>query len=54
MATADPNELMRYMRVNCRFCWGIDHNYQWTVGEFKEQFNTRTTRMHLNQNVKAV
>ncbi|MFY5418725.1 terminase small subunit [Acinetobacter baumannii] len=35
MATADPNELMRYMRVNCRFCWGIDHNYQWTVGEFK-------------------
>ncbi len=35
MATADPNELMRYTRVNCRFCWGIDHNYQWTVGEFK-------------------
>ncbi|MDA3537732.1 terminase small subunit [Acinetobacter baumannii] len=35
MATANPNELMRYMRVNCRFCWGIDHNYQWTVGEFK-------------------
>ncbi|EPA9107534.1 terminase small subunit [Acinetobacter nosocomialis] len=35
MATADPNELTRYTRVNCRFCWGIDHNYQWTVGEFK-------------------
>lgn len=35
MATADPNELMRYTRVNCRFCWGIDFNYQWTVGEFK-------------------
>lgn len=35
MATADPNELTRYTRVNCRFCWGIDHNFQWTVGEFK-------------------
>ncbi|HHP6882615.1 TPA: terminase small subunit [Acinetobacter baumannii] len=35
MATADPNELMRYMRVNCRYCWGIDHNYQWTRGEYK-------------------
>lgn len=21
MATADPNELTRYTRVNCRFCW---------------------------------
>lgn len=35
MATADPNELMRYTRVNCRYCWGIDHNYQWTRGEYK-------------------
>ncbi|MGX4757161.1 terminase small subunit [Acinetobacter baumannii] len=35
MATADPNELIKYVRVNCRFCWGIDFNYQWTVGEFK-------------------
>lgn len=35
MATADPNELMRYTRVNCRYCWGVDHNYQWTRGEYK-------------------
>ncbi|ENZ9378422.1 terminase small subunit [Acinetobacter baumannii] len=35
MAQADPNELQRFVRVNCRFCWGIDHNYQWTTGEFK-------------------
>jgi len=26
---ADPNELIRYRRVNCRMCWGKDHKYQW-------------------------
>ncbi|MBD0240610.1 terminase small subunit, partial [Acinetobacter baumannii] len=34
MATADPNELIRYVRVNCRYCWGVDHYYQWTKGEY--------------------
>lgn len=26
---ADPNALTQYRRVNCRFCWGEDHRYQW-------------------------
>lgn len=34
MATADPNELIKYVRVNCRYCWGEDHYYQWTNGEY--------------------
>lgn len=34
MATADPNELIKYVRVNCRYCWGEDHYYQWTKGEY--------------------
>ncbi|WP_333662743.1 terminase small subunit [Acinetobacter sp.] len=34
MATADPNELIKYVRVNCRYCWGDDHYYQWTKGEY--------------------
>ena len=34
MATADPNELQRFVRVNCRYCWGEDHYYQWTNGEY--------------------
>ncbi|MEI9882281.1 terminase small subunit [Atlantibacter hermannii] len=26
---ADPNEIAQYRRVNCRYCWGHDHKYQW-------------------------
>ncbi|MEA1064734.1 terminase small subunit [Erwinia sp. HR93] len=29
IATADPNELTQYRRVNCRYCWGENHLYQW-------------------------
>jgi len=29
IATADPNELTALRRLNCRFCHGIDHEYQW-------------------------
>lgn len=26
---ADPNEIAQYRRVNCRYCWGHQHKYQW-------------------------
>ena len=26
---ADPNEVAQYRRVNCRYCWGENHLYQW-------------------------
>lgn len=26
---ADPNEIAQYRRVNCRYCWGNEHRYQW-------------------------
>ncbi|ENZ0189135.1 terminase small subunit [Citrobacter koseri] len=26
---ADPNEISQYRRVNCRYCWGENHKYQW-------------------------
>ncbi|HBM0958377.1 TPA: terminase small subunit [Enterobacter roggenkampii] len=26
---ADPNEISQYRRVNCRYCWGSGHKYQW-------------------------
>jgi phage terminase small subunit len=29
IATADPNELMHYRRVCCRYCYGKGHAYQW-------------------------
>jgi phage terminase small subunit len=34
IATANPNDLVRYRRVNCRYCWGEDHYYQWTNAEY--------------------
>ncbi len=45
MATADPNELIKYVRVNCRFCWGEDHYYQWTKGEYHNAcYNARVNQ----------
>lgn len=29
IATADVNALMQVRRVNCRYCNGVGHNYQW-------------------------
>jgi phage terminase small subunit len=34
IATADPNELIRHTRVNCRHCRGIGHAYQWQDAEW--------------------
>ncbi|EBT6362205.1 terminase small subunit [Salmonella enterica] len=32
---ADPNELAQFRRVNCRYCWGENHLYQWRdIAEF--------------------
>lgn len=30
IATADVNELIEARKVNCRYCHGIDHKYQWS------------------------
>jgi phage terminase small subunit len=29
IATADPNEIVSHVREACRFCYGVDHRYQW-------------------------
>lgn len=29
IAYADPNEIVHFRRVCCRYCFGIDHQYQW-------------------------
>ncbi|HAW0750185.1 terminase small subunit [Escherichia coli] len=32
---ADPNQLAQFRRVNCRYCWGGNHLYQWRdIAEF--------------------
>lgn len=45
-ATADVNELVRVERRCCRYCWGIDHEYQWkSPREFREAFDAEIKRM---------
>lgn len=29
IAYADPNEIAHFRRVCCRYCFGVDHQYQW-------------------------
>lgn len=35
IATADYNELVQLRRVNCRYCFGDNNEYQWTVAEYE-------------------
>lgn len=39
IAEADPNELTRIERVNCRCCYGISHLPQWTELEYTSALN---------------
>lgn len=36
LSMVDVNEIVEYRRSNCRHCWGEDHEYQWTHGEFEK------------------
>lgn len=36
LSNVDVNELVEYRRDNCRHCWGENHSYQWTHGEFEK------------------
>ncbi len=29
IATADPNEIIYHRKTCCRYCFGVDHKYQW-------------------------
>lgn len=35
VARADPRELTQYVYVPCRYCYGVDHQYQYTDGEMR-------------------
>lgn len=36
LATADPRELITVDRCCCRYCWGIDHDHQYTLNEMRD------------------
>lgn len=35
LAAVDYNEISQLLNVNCRYCWGIDHEYQYTPKEWQ-------------------
>lgn len=35
IVNADPNELTQLRRFNCRYCWGENHEYQWTPKQYE-------------------
>lgn len=37
IAEADPSELIRVELECCHYCYGVDHNFQWTEPEYREQ-----------------
>lgn len=43
LATADARELMPVRKRNCRYCWGIDYQYQFTDNELRQA--SRSHRM---------
>ena len=34
IATADPSKIVQVRRVNCRYCNGVNHQYQWKEREY--------------------
>ncbi len=41
IALADPNEIIHFRRVCCRYCFGLDHEYQWNdEAEFQRAVNS--------------
>ena len=40
VATADPTKISTVRRVNCRYCWGVAHEYQWKAREYAKACDT--------------
>lgn len=36
LANADINELVEVRKINCRYCWGEDFSYQFTLNELRD------------------
>jgi phage terminase small subunit len=39
VALADPRDLVSLHRGACRYCHGIEHDYQWTQGEYRNEMH---------------
>lgn len=36
LATADASKISKTRQINCRYCWGIGHEYRWKAYEYAE------------------
>ncbi|MEW4371784.1 terminase small subunit [Paenibacillus kandeliae] len=45
IATADPNEIIYHRKTCCRYCFGIDHHYQWKDKEEHDQAQEAENRI---------
>lgn len=56
IATADANELIEYRRTCCRYCHGIDHQYQWRdEAEYKRAVQqAELAALHESQHGKPI
>ena len=51
---ADPNQLAQFRRVNCRYCWGENHLYQWRdIAEFDKAAAQASRDGKPNRNMEA-
>ena len=48
IASADPNELIQNRRICCRHCWGIEHLFQWTEGEYRAALDSALNAIDKN------
>lgn len=43
IATADPAKIMKMRQLNCRHCWGIGHEHQWSAREYAKACEAAAT-----------
>jgi len=54
IATCDVNELIQNVHCACRYCYGIDHDYQWkTPREFREAFKIACYDLFTDADLRA-
>lgn len=49
IAMADPRKIAKLRRINCRYCYGIGHKYQWDADEY-----ARTVMQSMADNPEAM
>lgn len=54
IAYGDPSEVAEIVKVNCRYCHGLNHEYQWTDMEFRDRLNKDIREFKAANAIKGV